>query len=173
MHGHIMANMKNDILDDQVENFRYTTSLIKIVIFIVAVFIFVFSRYAFIFFSAAVFPSIAVIFLDKAGHKCASATICTFNLIGITPYLKRLWNTQTVNDAAKDIIMDPIACVIIFSTTFVGFFIYTSLPPLIAKIYVAKANVKIDSLIAQRNKICSEWDIKLEEREKEDDEFKL
>lgn len=168
-----MANLKNDILDDQIENFNYATSVIKIVILIVATFIFFFSRYAFIFFTAAVFPSIAVIFLDKANHKCASATICTFNLIGIAPYLKRLWGAQIINETAKEIIMDPVAWIIIFSTTFVGFFIYMTLPHIIGKIYIAKANVKINNLLAKRDKICSEWDIKLEEPNKEDNEFKF
>ncbi len=168
-----MANLKNDILDDQIENFKYATSVIKIIIFLVAACIFFFSRYAFIFFATAVFPSIAVIFLDKANHKCASATICTFNLIGIAPYLKMLWHSKTINETAKEIIMDPVAWIIIFSTTFLGFFIYMTLPHIIAKIYIAKANVKINSLVAKREKICAEWDIKLEEHNKEENEFKI
>jgi hypothetical protein len=165
-----MASLQKDALDNQIESFKYATSVIKIIFAILGVGIFMFSRYAFIFFSAAMLPSIAVIFADRAPHKCASATICTFNLIGVTPYLRELWMSPSLNEGAKEVISNPSAWLVIYITAFVGFIVYISLPAIIAQIYIAKANLRIANLVDHRNKICSEWDIKLEEHIKEDEE---
>ena len=163
-----MAALEKDALDNQIENFKYATSLIKLILAVTAVVIFMFSRHAFIFFSAAILPAITVIFSDKGTHKCASATICTFNLMGVTPYLRELWHAHSIDDAAREIISDPIAWLMIYSTAFVGFLIYITLPAIIAQMYVAKANIRIATLVGHRNRICTEWDIKLEEETKEE-----
>jgi hypothetical protein len=166
-----MASLQKDALDNQIESFKYATSLIKVIFIILGGIIFMFSKYGFIFFSAAMLPSIVIIFADRAPHKCASATICTFNLIGVIPYLKELWLAPTFNEGAKEVISDPLAWLVIYITAFVGFIIYIAVPAFIAKIYIAKANLRIANLVDHRNKICSDWDIKLEEQQKEEDIF--
>lgn len=166
-----MANLQKDTLDHHIENFQYATSLIKIIFILIGGGIFMFSRYAFIFFAAAMLPSIAVIFADRAPHKCASATICTFNLMGVVPYLKVLWLAPSFNSGAKDVIADPIAWIIIYSTAFLGFVIYLTLPAAIARLYVVKANMRIAKLVDHRNQICSEWDIKLDEVRDDNEEI--
>jgi hypothetical protein len=163
-----MNDDTRDLLDNHVENFTYATRLIKFIIVIVGFVIFLYSRHAFIFFSAAVLPSIIVIFLDRAEHKCMSATVCTFNLIGVTPYLKQMYSARSAHDSAKDIISNPTAWLIIYTVTFIGIVIYMSLPQIISQIYVAKANMRISKLISHRNKICADWDIKVDDNAKEE-----
>lgn len=159
---------KKDILDKQIENFKYTTSLVKVIIGFIGLIIFTLSKHAFIFFSAAILPSIVVIFIDSAEHKCMSATICTFNLIGIIPFLKELYISESVQYASKDLITDPTAWMIVYGTTFIGLIIYVTLPSIIAQIYIAKANMRITKLMNQKKKICNEWDIKFEEKKEEE-----
>jgi len=163
-----MNNEGKDLLDNHVENFTYATRLIKFIILFVGLIIFLYSRHAFIFFSAAVLPSIIVIFLDRVEHKCMSATVCTFNLIGVTPYLKQMYVSRSAHDSAKDIISNPTAWLIIYTVTFIGIVIYMSLPQIISQIYVAKANMRISKLISHRNKICADWDIKVEENQRDE-----
>lgn len=162
------TNDKKDILDKQVENFQYATALIKIILGFLAIGIFLFSKHAFIFFSAAVLPSIVIIFIDTADHKCLSATTCTFNLIGIIPFLKELYISQSPHLASKNIITTPTSWLVVYATTLIGLAIYMSLPSIIAQIYIAKANMRISTLITYRKKICSEWDIKLEDLKQDD-----
>lgn len=158
-----MANLKDDAIDKHVENFNYATALIKVIILLLGFGLFMFSRSAFIFFAAAIIPSILVICSDKVNHKCASATICTFNLIGVLPYLRELWTMSSLNEGARELMSNPLAWLVIYSTSFLGFMVYIMLPGIISQFYVAKANVRILNLIEHRNRICSDWDIKLEE----------
>ena len=154
---------KKDLIDSQVENFKYATSLIKILVGFIGLIVFMYSKNAFIFFSAAILPSIVIIFTDRGSHKCLSATVSTFNLIGIMPYLKQLWNSHSIHDTASRVISDPMAWLLVYFTTFMGFLIYLSFPSIIAQIYVAKANMRITKLIEHRKKICTEWGINLED----------
>ncbi|MDX1924416.1 MAG: hypothetical protein SFT91_04270 [Rickettsiaceae bacterium] len=157
MSKNITSN--NNDTNAEHQNFAYATSFIRVIFVILGIFIFINSRYAFIFFSAAIIPSIATLFADKAPHKCASATICTFNLIGALPYLKELYFAHSINDAAKEVIINPIAWTVIYASAFVGFVIYFTLPEIVAHFYVVKANMKILNLNEKKREICNQWDI--------------
>ncbi|MDX2050280.1 MAG: hypothetical protein SFT93_03825 [Rickettsiaceae bacterium] len=148
-----------NLMDNQLKSFKYANHLSKILVGAVGLFMFTYSRYAFIFFSGAMLPSVATILTDRAEHKCASATICTFNLIGAMPFLKEVLLSSSVNDAAKDIMVNPIAWLVVYLTAFFGFAIYFTLPEIIAQFYVAKANMKITKLNEQKININAEWDI--------------
>ncbi len=149
-------------MSDSNQGFSYATAIIKILLVLLGMGIFLHSRHAFIFFSAAILPGISTIFIDQANHKCASATICTFNLIGIMPYLKKLYFAHSINEVAKDTIIDPFAWLSIYSITFVGFLIYFTIPEIIAYFYVAKVNMKITNLHERRDRVCKDWDIDLQ-----------
>lgn len=146
------------------QNFKFAASLIKIIAFLIAIMVLVVSKYAFIFFSAAMLPTIFAIFFDRNAHKCASATICTFNLIGVLPYLIRLWNSTSINSMAKLVISDVDSWMVIYGAAFVGQLLYMSLPLLIVKMYSAKVQVQITSLEKKYNQIAEEWGIITEKK---------
>jgi hypothetical protein len=145
------------------KHFKFAAALIKIIVLVIALLILVISRYAFIFFSSAMLPTIIAIFFDRNNHKCISATICTFNLIGALPYLKRLWESQYVNQMAKSIIADIDTWIVIYGAAFVGQLLYLSFPLLVAKFYSAKNHVQIAKLMKRRQQLSEEWGIPIED----------
>ncbi len=145
-------------------NFKFAASFIKVITFAIALFLIVISRYAFIFFSAAMLPTIIALFFDRHTHKCASATICTFNLIGAMPYLIRLWESPSINAMAKLVIADVDTWMIIYGAAFVGQLLYMSMPLLIVRVYSAKARVQAGILEKKQKQLCEEWGIVVDEQ---------
>ena len=144
-------------------NFKFAAVFIQIITFAIALFLIVISRYAFIFFSAAMLPTVIAVFFDRNSHKCSSATICTFNLIGAMPYLMRLWESPSINSMSKMIIADIDTWITIYGAAFIGQILYISMPLLIIRIYSAKARVQASALEKKYNKICEEWSIPTDE----------
>ena len=121
----------------------------------------VISKYAFIFFAAAMLPTIFAIFFDKNSHRCLSATICSFNLIGVMPYLIRMWESSPVDYVAKQILADVGTWMIIYGAAFIGQLLYASMPLLIVKLYSTKNNVKISKYKKKHKALCDQWGIDL------------
>lgn len=151
------AQKKADLENDK--NFNFAAALIKVIAVVIALMVLVVSRYAFIFFISGMLPTIFAIFFDKNTHKCLSATICSFNLIGIIPFLVRMWTSNSIDYMAKQILADISTWMIIYGAAFIGLMIYISLPMLIVKLYGAKMQVQVDKLQKQHNKVCEEWGI--------------
>lgn len=143
------------------KSFKFASSLIKVIAFVISLMVLVISRYAFIFFAAAMLPTIFAIFFDKNSHRCLSATICSFNLIGVMPYLIRMWESSSVDYVAKQILADVGTWMIIYGAAFIGQLLYASMPLLIVKLYSTKINVKISKYEKKHKTLCDQWGIDL------------
>ncbi len=141
------------------KSFKFASSLIKVIAFVISLMVLVISRYAFIFFTAAMLPTIFAIFFDKNSHRCLSATICSFNLIGVMPYLIRMWESSSVDYVAKQILADVGTWMIIYGAAFIGQLLYASMPLLIVKLYSTKINVKISKYEKKHKSLCDQWGI--------------
>lgn len=141
------------------KSFKFASSLIKVIAFVISLMVLVISRYAFIFFRAAMLPTIFAIFFDKNSHRCLSATICSFNLIGVMPYLIRMWESSSVDYVAKQILADVGTWMIIYGAAFIGQLLYASMPLLIVKLYSTKINVKISKYEKKHKSLCDQWGI--------------
>ncbi len=150
----------NTQFSENEQNFNFATSLIKVVVFVIALMVMVISKYAFIFFAASMLPTIMAIFIDKGKHRCASATICAFNLAGTLPYLVKLWESDMVNSVAKFMIADVSTWMIVYGASGVGMLLYLSLPLLVVKLYEVKIQMQLNKLQEQYNTLSNEWDIK-------------
>jgi hypothetical protein len=142
------------------KNFDFAASLIKIVALVIALMVMIVSRYALIFFVAAMLPTIFAIFFDRDHHKCLSATICSFNLIGALPYLVRIWESSSVDYISKQILADINTWAVIYGAAVIGQLVYSSLPILIVKIQEAKIHIQVSKLEKQYYETCSQWGIK-------------
>jgi hypothetical protein len=151
-----MSDQEND------KNFKFASSLIKIIAVVIALMVIVISRYAFIFFIAAMLPTVFAIFFDRNLHKCLSATICSFNLIGVIPYLILIWQSNSIDFAAKEILADVGTWMVIYGAAFIGQLLYASMPLLIVKLYAAKSQVQVSKLQKQHKEICDRWGIEVE-----------
>jgi len=154
-----MKNQNINSLDSE-QSFKFASSLIQVIVLVIGLMVLVISRYAFIFFLTAMLPTIFAFFWDKNSHKCALATICTFNLIGVLPYLMRIWdNSKIINSISKLIIADADTWIVVYGAAFVGQLLYLSLPLLITKIYAARVQTQILALETRAESISTEWGI--------------
>lgn len=154
-----MTTNTNKFIVDKEDNFKFAASAIKFVSFAIAIMVLIISKNAFIFFVAAMLPTLMAIFFDRKNHKCASATICTFNLIGVLPFLIRLWNTNSIDSMAKSVISDIDTWIIVYGAAFIGQLLYMALPLLITKLHVAKIQVNVEALEKRYSQISKEWGI--------------
>ena len=154
--------MAFDIPNNNAAYFKATTILIKIFALLLGCIILFFSQYGFIFFSAAMLPTVIVIFVDRKNVKCASATICTFNLIGVLPYLVQIWNSVSMDETSKILITDIKTWGVIYGSAVMGQFVYWILPLVFSKLYSIKTKVEVAILHSHRDKLCTDWSIRLE-----------
>jgi len=147
--------------NDGDKSFKFATSLIKIIALVISLMVLVISQYAFIFFTAAMLPTIFAIFFDRNSHRCLSATICSFNLIGVMPYLIRMWESSSVDYVAKQILADVGTWMIIYGAAFIGQLLYASMPLLVVKMYSAKSKVRVSKYEKQHKTLCDQWGIDL------------
>ncbi len=148
----------NDNLNKD-NNFQFASALIKVIAVVIALMVLVMSRFAFIFFSAAMLPTIFAIFFDRNEHKCLSATICSFNLIGVIPYLMKIWNSNSIDHASKYILSDINSWMVIYGAAFAGQLLYGVLPILFVKIYSARIQLQVGKYEEEYKAICKDWDI--------------
>lgn len=158
--------MAYNIHNENTEYFKLTTIIIKLVALLIGCIILFFSQYAFIFYSAAMIPTVIVIFVDRRYLKCASATICTFNLIGVLPYLTQIWNSISLDATSKLLISDIKTWGVVYGTAIIGQFLYWILPRAFAKLHSIKVKVEVAILHSQRDRICSDWSVKLDDLER-------
>ncbi len=142
--------------------FKATTILIKLFALLLGSITLFFSQYTFIFFSAAMLPTVIVIFVDRKNVKCASATICTFNLIGVLPYLTQIWSSVSMDETSKILISDVKTWSVIYGSAVIGQFVYWILPLVFSKLYSIKTKVELAIIHSHRDRLCTDWSIKLE-----------
>jgi hypothetical protein len=152
----------SDEIDYEIKYFKITTILIKLTTVIIGITLLFFSQFGFLFFSIAMIPAVVVTAIDRDNLSCASATVCTFNLIGIMPYLSKLWSSGSIDDTAKAISSDISTWVVIYGCALVGQVVYWTLPNIIAKLYILKCKVEVSMLSSTREKLCADWNIKTE-----------
>jgi uncharacterized membrane protein len=145
--------------DSAQDNFKYTSLVIRIIAFAIAFGVLFISKYVFVFFVAAMLPTVGAVIIDKRDTKCVSATICTFNLIGVMPFLFEILRSSNMNSAAKMIISDILTWLTVYIAAFVGQLVVWILPEIVAKIYLAKSTIMISMLESKRDKLCEEWGI--------------
>ena len=141
------------------KNFKFASSLIKVIAILIAVMVAVISRFAFIFFAVAMLPTVFAIFLDRNEHKCLSATICSFNLIGVIPYLIRMWEANSIDYIAKLLLADISTWMIVYGAVFIGQLLYITMPLLIVKFYSARMKVRVAKFQNQHKLLCDQWGI--------------
>lgn len=140
------------------QNANAASSLIRIIAVVIGLIILCTSRYAFIFYSAAMIPSVISIFVDHHENRCASATISTFNLIGVLPYIINFWQNPSAD--VQDTISNVKVWIIIYGTALVGQALYWAIPYLVSRFYVIKSSVHSTLVAAERDRICADWGIK-------------
>lgn len=150
----------DEVVDYEMRYFKAASVLIKCLCVILGTVLLFFSQFAFIFFCIAMIPSVIASFIDRQYQSHMSSTICTFNLIGVLPYLSKFWNAPQIDVAARYISTDISSWVVIFGSALLGQILFWFLPPVVAKLYILKCKVEASLLKSTKEQICSEWNIK-------------
>lgn len=144
----------------QPDNFHYVTTFIQIICLFVGLIVLIVSKYGFVFYSAAMIPGVVSVFVDKNEYKCASATLCTFNLIGVLPYVVQLMHGDGSTSSVQSMISNIKVWFIIYGTALLGQVIYWIVPLLVAKLYIIKSSIEATLHASERDRLCSDWRIK-------------
>ena len=152
----------------QLQKFQRILLVTKLITFLLGSVVFVVSRYAFIFFLIAMIPTMLAVLFDNHENKSMSATICTFNLMGVLPYLSRMLDSGNINISAKWILADLETWITIYFLSFIGLLFIWLLPGLVAKLYAAKSKLEVENLEKELAALNAEWDLKLEEDKKKE-----
>lgn len=102
-------------------------------------------------------PTLVSWVAEKGPHRYAYLCVGGLNLAGLFPYLFSLWFGVHTLDEAFRMITDPMMLMTVYGCAFIGWGIYTLLPPLVAT-YLANHNRgRITNLRALQTKLVSEW----------------
>ncbi|KAF8818640.1 hypothetical protein [Rickettsia endosymbiont of Cardiosporidium cionae] len=132
----------------------------RVVIFflgVVALFLFTINYNSFILFILIIIPSLLVLVINVS--KNMSYVVVNFNLIGILPFLLKLFSSSNVEGVILDYISTKDLWYQVYFTTAVGLMIYFILPIILKKIYKLFFNVRIYLLTTQYVNICDRWGI--------------
>lgn len=155
----------NDIIGDidyEMRYFRAAAFLIKSLCIIIGGVLLFFSQFAFVFYCISMIPSVIASFIDKKYESYMSSTITTFNLIGVLPFMAKLWSAPSMDNAARIITSDISTWVVVFGAALLGQLLFWFLPPVIARLYILKCKFEASMLKSSKEKIASEWNIKIE-----------
>jgi hypothetical protein len=137
---------------------------VKIIITLVAGCILLISKFAFVFFTISMLPSITSIFIDNRANKCASSTLCGFNLIGIGPYIFNIFNSSNVNETAKVLLTDIYVWAVIYGCAALGCITIWAIPQLMARIFQTKALYRINKINQEQQELKETWGEEVEIR---------
>lgn len=157
MSNNLAVNHGGYLVDDR--TFQYANTAIKVVSVVISMLILLVSRYAFVFFVAAMIPTIVAVAVDRNTHRCASATICSFNLMGALPYIVQLWQSTAINIVAKYIIADVMTWIVVYGVSVVGILLYLAIPMVIGRITVLKAQMRVRNLQNKIDDTATAWGI--------------
>jgi hypothetical protein len=130
---------------------------VKFIIFITGFCVLLISQFAFLFFTLAMLPSFTAILIDRRLNKCASSTLCAFNLIGIAPYIFSLWHSPDINGMAESFLIDVYVWLIIYGSASMGCITIWAIPQLTAKIFQAKSDSRILRIEEEQSELREIW----------------
>ena len=137
---------------------KFLVYSIRIIIFLIWLYMPTISKDACFFVTIAVIPSIVAIFFDKDVNKYLSSTICSFNLVGMMPYIKQIIIASSLPVLSSlAITNDVIAWIVVYGITLVGLMIYLLLPFVMSRMYLIYIKLDVKDWEKQKQKINSEW----------------
>lgn len=150
-------NMSNSSINMD-HKFKALTYGIRIVMFLIWLYMPTISKDACFFCTIAMIPSVVVIFFDKDVNKYLSSTICTFNLVGMMPYIKQIILAPSIATVTSlSLLNDITVWIIIYGAVLLGWIIYLLFPFIISRMYLIYIKLDIKILKKQKQKINSEW----------------
>lgn len=102
-------------------------------------------------------PTIVAYFTDRNDDKSAPITVGAMNMCGVMPFAIKLWQSGHTLGIVTDLLRDPTTLMYMYGAAGVGWLVYYGVPPIVARILVARDEYRIKSLDADRQMLVEEW----------------
>lgn len=110
-----------------------------------------------ILFGIGMIPTIVAYVVDRDPEKSAPITVGGLNFCGCMPFAIDLWKHQHTLGAAAKIFADPLAWLVMYGASAVGWGLYYGIPPLVAGLEVARAEKRVEVLKGKKVALVQEW----------------
>jgi len=102
-------------------------------------------------------PTLVAWVAEKGPHRYAYLCVGGLNFAGLFPYLFSLWFGVHTLDEAFRMVTNPMMLLTVYGCAFIGWGLYTLLPPLVATYLANHSRHRITSLRAAQAKLITEW----------------
>lgn len=106
-------------------------------------------------------PMFVAFFLDRTRRKLKAVTVGAMNMAGCTPFLMELWTTDHTLEKAFEIILDPMAIVIVYAAAGAGYLIDWTMTSLIAGIVRQRALARKKVIEERQGELVERWGVEV------------
>ena len=102
-------------------------------------------------------PSIVALIIDKRPRKVTARAIGYLNFAGVLPYALKLWTGQNTISGVMELVLEPIALMIMYSAAAVGWTLNIVMPPIMSAYLAVRHESKVKSIGSRQAKLIKEW----------------
>ncbi len=107
--------------------------------------------------SLGMLPTMVARLIDRDDEHFASFCVGGLNMIGVFPYVLKLWTENHTVNAAVEMISDVFVLSVMYAAAGFGWLVYLSIPPVISAFLSVIAQRRMGSLRALQREIVEEW----------------
>lgn len=122
-----------------------------------------------IIFGVGLVPTMVALATDRDPEKSAAITVGGMNFCGCMPYAIDLWKTGHNIASALAKLGDPVTWLVMYGAAGIGWFLYFTIPPLIANTEISRSEKRIEALKKKRVGLIQEWGPEVSENEDDAD----
>lgn len=115
------------------------------------------SVYAVVIVLFGLLPAMIAMIVDQDARKYISKIVFLYNIMGIIPFVYKIYRSSSSNNAAIEIIIDPSTWMMIFAAAGLGWIIYWAVPQFAVLLRNFVINVQIAKLESELASLTEEW----------------
>ena len=102
-------------------------------------------------------PSIIAYIVDVRAGKVTARAIGYLNFAGCLPYAFKLWTGQNTISGVIELVFDPSALMIMYSSAAVGWMLVFIMSPIMSAYLVVRHEAKLRSIASRQEALVKEW----------------
>ena len=102
-------------------------------------------------------PAVVAFIIDRTPQNYAGFCVGGMNFCGIFSYILDLWSGGADVAAAIQIISDPYAILVIFSSAAFGWMLFMTIPPVVSTFLTVVSQRRVSALRAAQKELLEEW----------------
>ncbi|MCC6597249.1 MAG: hypothetical protein IT559_00470 [Alphaproteobacteria bacterium] len=106
-------------------------------------------------------PMFAAFFIDTTKKKLKTVTVGAMNMAGCMPFLMELWTSDHTLEKSLDIILDPMAIIVVYAAAGVGYLIDWTLTSLVASMAYQRAISRKKAIEERQAALIERWGLEV------------